>query len=135
MSILYQYEVFMQFLFFVLAGLAGGVLAGMGMGGGTLTLPLLVLALNVGQVTAQFANLIAFLPSGTAALAVHAKNGLVQKNDLVYMLLPSIAACVVCSFFATKAEGELLKKLYGVLLVVIAVVSFGGKVVNQNRAI
>ena len=68
MSILYQYEVFMQFLFFVLAGLAGGVLAGMGMGGGTLTLPLLVLALNVGQVTAQFANLIAFLPSGSAAL-------------------------------------------------------------------
>ncbi len=135
MSILYQYEVFMQFLFFVLAGLAGGVLAGMGMGGGTLTLPLLVLALNVGQVTAQFANLIAFLPSGTAALAVHAKNGLVQKNDLVYMLLPSIAACVVCSFFATKAEGELLKKLYGVFLVVIAVVSFGGKVANKNRAI
>lgn len=133
MSILYQYEVFMQFLFFVLAGLAGGVLAGMGMGGGTLTLPLLVLALNVGQVTAQFANLIAFLPSGTAALAVHAKNGLVQKNDLVYMLLPSIAACVVCSFFATKAEGELLKKLYGVFLVVIAVVSFGGKVANKNK--
>lgn len=135
MSILYQYEVFMQFLFFVLAGLAGGVLAGMGMGGGTLTLPLLVLALNVGQVTAQFANLIAFLPSGTAALAVHAKNGLVQKNDLVYMLLPSIAACVVCSFFATKAEGELLKKLYGAFLVVIAVVSFGGKVASKNRAI
>ena len=135
MSILYQYEVFMQFLFFVLAGLAGGVLAGMGMGGGTLTLPLLVLALNVGQVTAPFATLIAFLPSGTAALAVHAKNGLVQKNDLVYMLLPSIAACVVCSFFATKAEGELLKKLYGVFLVFIAVVSFGGKVVNKNRAI
>lgn len=135
MSILYQHEVFMQFLFFVLAGLAGGVLAGMGMGGGTLTLPLLVLALNVGQFTAQFANLIAFLPSGTAALAVHAKNGLVQKNDLVYMLLPSIAACVVCSFFATKAEGELLKKLYGVFLVVIAVVSFGGKVASKNRAI
>ena len=133
MSILYQYEVFMQFLFFVLAGLAGGVLAGMGMGGGTLTLPLLVLALNVGQVTAQFANLIAFLPSGTAALAVHAKNGLVQKNDLVYMLLPSIAACVVCSFFATKAEGELLKKLYGAFLVVIAVVSFGGKVANKSK--
>ena len=135
MSILYQYEVFMQFLFFVLAGLAGGVLAGMGMGGGTLTLPLLVLASNVGQFTAQFANLIAVLPSGTAALAVHAKNGLVQKNDLVYMLLPSIAACVVCSFFATKAEGELLKKLYGAFLVVIAVVSFGGKVANKNRAI
>ena len=133
MSILYQYEVNMQFLFFMFAGLVGGVLAGMGMGGGTLTLPLLVLVLNVGQLTAQFANLIAFLPSGTAALAVHAKNGLVQKNDLLYMLLPSIAACVVCSFFATKAEGELLKKLYGGFLVVIAIMSFGGKLIKEVK--
>lgn len=133
MSILYQYEVNMQFLFFMFAGLVGGVLAGMGMGGGTLTLPLLVLVLNVGQLTAQFANLIAFLPSGTAALAVHAKNGLVQKNDLLYMLLPSIAACVVCSFFATKAEGELLKKLYGGFLVIIAIMSFGGKLIKEVK--
>ena len=123
----------MQFIYFILAGLLGGILAGMGMGGGTLTLPILVLVMNVAQLTAQFANLIAFLPSGTAALAVHAKNKKKKKNDLVYMLLPSIAACVVCSFFATKAEGELLKKLYGVFLVVIAVVSFGGKVANKSK--
>ena len=49
-------------LFYVLAGIAGGVLAGMGMGGGVLTMPILVLALGVGQLTAQFANLLAFLP-------------------------------------------------------------------------
>lgn len=63
----------MQFLYFVLAGVLGGVLAGMGMGGGTLTLPILVLVMGVEQITAQFANLIAFLPSGSAALLVHAK--------------------------------------------------------------
>lgn len=63
----------MQFLYFVLAGVLGGVLAGMGMGGGTLTLPILVLVMGVEQITAQFANLIAFLPSGSAALFVHAK--------------------------------------------------------------
>ena len=51
----------MQFLYFVLAGVLGGVLAGMGMGGGTLTLPILVLVMGVEQITAQFANLIAFL--------------------------------------------------------------------------
>ena len=61
---MYQYEVNMQFLYFVLAGVLGGVLAGMGMGGGTLTLPILVLVMGVEQITAQFANLIAFLPSG-----------------------------------------------------------------------
>lgn len=43
---MYQYEVNMQFLYFVLAGVLGGVLAGMGMGGGTLTLPILVLVMG-----------------------------------------------------------------------------------------
>ena len=94
MPISYQYEVKMQFIYFILAGLLGGILAGMGMGGGTLTLPILVLVMNVAQLTAQFANLIAFLPSGTAALFVHVKNGLVRKENLIYMLVPSIIACV-----------------------------------------
>lgn len=121
----------MQFIYFILAGLTGGILAGMGMGGGTLTLPILVLVMNVSQLTAQFANLIAFLPSGTAALFVHVKNGLVRKENLIYMLVPSIVACVGCSFFATEANGDLLKKLFGGFLVLVAVVSFVSKIAKE----
>ncbi len=116
-----------------MAGLVGGILAGMGMGGGTLTLPILVLLMNVGQLTAQFANLIAFLPSGTAALFVHIKNGLVRKENLIYMLVPSIIACVGCSFFATEANGELLKKLFGGFLVLVAIVSFISKIAKEVK--
>lgn len=123
----------MQFIYFILAGLTGGILAGMGMGGGTLTLPILVLVMNVAQLTAQFANLIAFLPSGTAALFVHVKNGLVSKENLIYMLVPSIVACIGCSFFATEANGDLLKKLFGGFLVLVAVVSFVSKIAKEVK--
>lgn len=123
----------MQFIYFILAGLLGGILAGMGMGGGTLTLPILVLVMNVAQLTAQFANLIAFLPSGTAALFVHVKNGLVRKENLIYMLVQSIIACVGCSFFATEANGDLLKKLFGGFLVLVAVVSFVSKIAKEVK--
>jgi len=123
----------MQFIYFILAGLLGGILAGMGMGGGTLTLPILVLVMNVAQLTAQFANLIAFLPSGTAALFVHVKNGLVRKENLIYMLVPSIVACVGCSFFATEANGDLLKKLFGGFLVLVAIVSFISKIGEEVK--
>ena len=121
----------MQFLFFVLAGLSGGVLAGMGMGGGTLTLPILVLGMGVEQLTAQFANLIAFLPSGTGALFVHANNGLVQKKNLFLMLVPSTIACAVCSLFATQTDGDFLKKLFGGFLVLVAVLSFFSKIARE----
>ncbi len=123
----------MQFIYFILAGLLGGILAGMGMGGGTLTLPILVLVMNVAQLTAQFANLIAFLPSGTAALFVHVKNGLVRKENLIYMFVPSIIACVGCSFFATEANGDLLKKLFGGFLVLVAIVSFISKIAKEVK--
>ena len=122
----------MQFLYFVLAGIAGGILAGMGMGGGTLTLPILVIGLSVGQLTAQFANIVAFLPSGSLALSVHIKNGLVEKNSVLRLLLPAVASCAVCSFFATKIDGELLKKLFGGFLAAIAVASLAAKVVDKK---
>lgn len=121
----------MDFLYLMLAGVAGGILAGMGMGGGTLTLPLLVLCLNVGQITAQFANLVAFLPSGVASLMLHVKNGLVKKNNLIFFLVPAIATCVGCSFFAVETSGELLKKLFGGFLVALALFSFIGKTVKK----
>lgn len=123
----------MQLLYFVLAGVLGGVLAGMGMGGGTLTLPILVLVMGVEQITAQFANLIAFLPSGSAALLVHAKNGLIRKDNLIFMLLPSLAACVFCSFWASEANGDLLKKLFGEFLVLVAVFSLAAKIVKEVK--
>lgn len=121
----------MSFLYLMLAGVAGGILAGMGMGGGTLTLPLLVLCLNVGQITAQFANLVAFLPSGAVSLLLHVKNGLVKKNNLLFFLVPAIATCVGCSFFAVETSGELLKKLFGGFLVALSLFSFIGKTVKK----
>ena len=101
----------MKFVWYLLAGLCGGVLAGMGMGGGTLTIPILVLLLSAGQLTAQFANLVAFLPTGAAALGMHLRGGLVKGAPL-----PATAAA---SFFAREG-GETLGKLYGGFLVLIA---------------
>lgn len=122
----------MRFLYFVLAGVLGGILAGMGMGGGTLTLPILVLVMGVSQLTAQFANLIAFLPSGTLALGMHMKNGFVKGDSILYVLLPAFVTCVVSSLFATRIHGELLKQLFGGFLVVIAVFSLAGKIAKKK---
>ena len=109
----------MKFAWYLLAGVCGGVLAGMGMGGGTLTIPILVLLLSAGQLTAQFANLVAFLPTGAAALGMHLRSGLVKGALLPYILIPALAATAAASFFAREG-GETLGKLYGGFLVLIA---------------
>lgn len=122
----------MKLLLYALAGVCGGVLAGMGMGGGTLTIPILVLLLSVDQLTAQFVNLIAFLPTGAAALGMHLKNKLVEPAALPYILIPALAATAVTSFFAQSAA-EWLGKLYGGFLVLIALFGLAGGVVRGAR--
>lgn len=122
----------MKLLLYALAGACGGVLAGMGMGGGTLTIPILVLLLSVDQLTAQFVNLIAFLPTGAAALGMHLKNKLVEPAALPYILIPALAATAATSFFAQSAA-EWLGKLYGGFLVLIALFGLAGGVVRGAR--
>ena len=110
----------MKFVWYILAGVCGGVLAGMGMGGGTLTIPILVLLLSAGQLTAQFANLVAFLPTGAAALAVHAGKGLVSGGCLRYILPPALVAASVVSYFAAEVDQEVLGRVFGGFLVLLA---------------
>lgn len=115
-----------------MAGIAGGVLAGMGMGGGVLTMPILVLALGVGQLTAQFANLLAFLPSGAGALVLHVKNGYVKTEGVLYLSLPAFVSCAATSFFATGMDGELLKRLFGYFLIAVAICSLFTKTLKKS---
>ncbi|MCQ2602815.1 MAG: TSUP family transporter [Clostridia bacterium] len=119
-----------KFLFFI-AGLSGGILAGMGMGGGTLTIPLLVMFLHTAQLDAQFVNLIAFLPTGIVALFLHIKNGLVSKNHILPLLIPALFMCVVTSFFAVET-GDMLGKFFGVFLIVVAIFSLSSDLVKKR---
>ena len=52
----------MSFIFYLLAGFVSGLFGGMGMGGGTVLIPVLTLFFGVEQHIAQATNLIAFLP-------------------------------------------------------------------------
>ena len=119
-----------RWVMIVLCGLLGGVLAGMGFGGGTLTIPLLVLALGVGQIEAQAVNLVAFLPTGCAALFVHDKNGLIVLKDLLFVIVPAVICSLVASVFAVRIDGVILKKIFGGFLVAVAISSLVCKMVK-----
>ena len=117
----------MKNFLYVIVGALGGVLAGMGMGGGTLTIPLLVLLFGVEQTVAQTVNLVAFLPTGILALLIHFKNKLVDVKKAVWILIPALLTAVVSYIFETDLSGEILTKLFGGFLLVTALVSFSVK--------
>ena len=92
----------MSFFLLFLAGMAGGVLGGMGMGGGTALIPLLTLFLGLPQTAAQGINLLAFFPMAALTLPVHAKNGLLKKEGLVFLVLPALVLSAAGALLAAQ---------------------------------
>lgn len=91
------------------------------MGGGTVLIPVLTLALGVDQHVAQATNLIAFLPMAFFSLKVHKDSGLLKTDGLWQMIIPAIITSVLGSLTAHFLTGELLQKLFGAFLVFLAV--------------
>lgn len=105
----------------VVSGLIGGVLGGMGLGGGTLLIPLLITINNLGQHTAQTLNLISFIPMSVVAIIIHIKNKNVEYKDIVFFVIFGIVASFSASKIANLIDGKLLKKFFGIFLLILAV--------------
>ena len=122
----------MEFYLYLLLGFIGGIPAGMGMGGGTVTIPLLVLVAGVEQKIAQCANLFAFLPMSVFALKTHADNGLLQTRGILWIILPALALSALGAWAAAVLPSEVLKRGFGVFLIGLAFVGFYRTLGKEN---
>lgn len=118
----------MSFIIFFLCGVAGGVLGGMGMGGGTLLIPLLTAVCGVGQSASQGVNLLSFLPMSLVALGVHAKNGLLRRDGLLFLILPALLFSALFSVAAAFLPDEVLSKGFGFFLIVLSFFQFSAAI-------
>ena len=115
----------MAFLTLFLCGAAGGLLGGMGMGGGTALIPLLTL-FGVDQAAAQGINLLSFLPMAALALSIHAKNGLVKRDGLLFFVLPALLFSVPGALLATCLPSAALERAFGAFLIIRSLFRFRG---------
>lgn len=111
----------MNIIWYGLAGVVSGVIAGMGMGGGTLLIPILSIFLGVEQRNAQGINLIVFVPMSIVALIIHCKNKLVDFKVGIPIMLSGILSSVLGSLLATTISNDILKKLFGGFLLLVGV--------------
>ncbi len=102
-------------------GVAAGVVAGMfGVGGGILFVPLLV-ALGLGQIEAQATSLLAILPTVLAGAWNQHRYGNLRVRTAVILGLASIVGVEVGARLATSLPEDALRRLFGVLLLAVAV--------------
>ncbi len=103
----------------VLGGLAG-VLSGLfGVGGGILFVPALV-ALGLGQVEAAATSLLAIVPTAAVGVVRSRARGTLRARAAVTLGVASITGVVVGVEVARRLDEEVLRRVFGVLLLAVA---------------
>lgn len=110
----------MELLLGLAIGLGVGVLSGaLGVGGGGVMVPVMVLALGIEQATAQGTSLLAILPTAASGAWEHLRHGVL---DLRLSLLMGAAGCVGAVMGALGAlhlEPRRLRQVFAVYLLLV----------------
>jgi len=114
-------------------GLGTGVLSGFGVGGGTLLLIVMTNFLGIDQPIAQGINLLYFIPAAATSLPSHVKNGFVDMQVLKWAIPAGLLTSALASWLATGLEVELLRKMFGVFLLVVGVSELMKKETQQKK--
>ena len=95
-----------------------GFLAGLGIGGGSLLILWLTMVLGMDQGTARSINLLFFLPAAVIACCFRWKQGHINWKQILPAILSGCIAAGIFSFWGSTLDLELLKKLFGGLLII-----------------
>lgn len=106
-----------QILILVAVGTVGGVLAGLlGIGGGVLMVPAMVLLLDYDQHLAQGTSLLAILPAAVMGTWVSHGADRFRVKDAVVLALGGIVGATIGGLTALSLDGVALRALFAVFL-------------------
>lgn len=106
----------------VVIGLAAGFLAGLlGVGGGILMVPAMVLLLGFDQHVAQGTSLLVIIPAATTGSYTHYRNGRLVLRDAAFLAAGGVVGAVIGSVFALSIEDGLLRRLFAGFLLISGV--------------
>jgi hypothetical protein len=103
-------------------GVVGGFLSGLlGVGGGIVMVPLLVLWARYGQRDAHAASLGAIIPISIAGIAAYGVAGHVKVLPAAALIAGSVVGARVGAGLLARLDERVLKSTFGVFLVAVAV--------------
>ncbi len=114
----------MTYFFYILAGFVSGIFGGLGMGGGTLLIPILTIFLGFDQKLSQGINLLSFLVMAIFSIYIHHRNGFIVTKNLIWIIPFGIVFSVLGAVLMSFLPSKILKMVFGVFLCCLAVVEF-----------
>ena len=94
--------------------------AALGLGGGVIFVPSLVVLFGFEQHIAQGTSLAVIFPTAIVATVAHARMGNVRWRLSIPIGLAGIAGAVLGAQVALQLDADLLRRLFGIFLVLLA---------------
>ena len=108
----------LSFLFIVVLGFGAGILTGiMGVGGGVVMVPMMVLLLGVSQHLAQGISMLVIIPTVMVAILKLRNSNLFEFRTALLLAAGSIVGSLLSSNMVQLIDGVILKRIFGVLVV------------------
>lgn len=118
----------MQLGFSLVLGLATGIVSGMmGLGGGTLLVPGLVLLAGTEQHLAQGVSLTVVALSSLVGAITHHRQGTVALSTVLWVAPVAVACGVLGAQIASQLDASTLSKIFGGVLLAMSIVMLVGK--------
>ena len=105
-----------NFLFSTVIGSALGFLAGLGVGGGSLLMLWLTAVIGMEYPQARTINLLFFLPCAFISTLFRWKQGTIELRSVIPAIVTGCICAVLGTWLGNRIHLELLKKLFGALL-------------------
>ncbi|TYQ17995.1 UNVERIFIED_CONTAM: hypothetical protein Cloal_0391 [Acetivibrio alkalicellulosi] len=104
-----------------LIGFIAGIVSGMGIGGGAILIPALIMFVKPPQHIAQSVNLLYFIPTAIVALVIHIKNKRINFKLALPIIIFGLFGAYIGSQLALNLSGPVLRKWFGVFLLAIGI--------------
>ena len=106
--------------FSVIVGLILGILAGLGVGGGSLLILWLTLVLHMDPIVAKNINLLFFIPTALTASLFRWRNQNIPWKIILPAALAGCLSAVAGAWLSFQLNTSLLRKLFGILMLCTA---------------
>jgi uncharacterized membrane protein YfcA len=120
---------------FILVGIASGILGSMGLGGGTILIPILTL-IGVTQKTAQVVNVFSFVCVAFFILFFYIKKGYTQVFPAVCFSFFAVISATLTALLVQQTPSNVIRILFAIFLLLVAVfelIAFIKKYGNKNK--
>lgn len=105
----------------IIFGFLAGIIAALGMGGGSILILLLSIFTEYSQKMIQGVNLIFFIPTAIIAIIINLKNKNIDIELSKIIAVLGIIGSIIGSYIALKIPDNILKKAFLTFLIIITI--------------